>query len=145
MRHLCSKSGLHQSLTTRLVITNVRNTHRIHGGLASMSSHTTATTTPQQPIFSKGTNEAAATSALGSLLSSSGGRWSLVKEGEALERTFKFKTFAKTWDFMTSVSLQCKLKNHHPEWSNVSETTYMNAALFMFDAQTTEYSPPAAS
>lgn len=23
-------------------------------------------------------------------------------------------------DFMTAVSLQCKLKNHHPEWSNVS-------------------------
>jgi hypothetical protein len=22
-------------------------------------------------------------------------------------------------DFMTAVSLQCKLKNHHPEWSNV--------------------------
>lgn len=21
---------------------------------------------------------------------------------------------------MTAVSLQCKLKNHHPEWSNVS-------------------------
>ena len=23
-------------------------------------------------------------------------------------------------DFMTAVSLQCKVKNHHPEWSNVS-------------------------
>lgn len=23
-------------------------------------------------------------------------------------------------DFMTAVSLQCKIKNHHPEWSNVS-------------------------
>lgn len=23
-------------------------------------------------------------------------------------------------DFMTAVALQCKLKNHHPEWSNVS-------------------------
>jgi len=23
-------------------------------------------------------------------------------------------------DFMTTVSLQCKIKNHHPEWSNVS-------------------------
>lgn len=62
----------------------------------------------------------------------------LAADGEALEREFKFKTFAKTWvrhpssltyfrgnvrtmqDFMTAVSLQCKLKSHHPEWSNVS-------------------------
>lgn len=25
----------------------------------------------------------------------------------------------KSQDFMTAVSLQCKIKNHHPEWSNV--------------------------
>jgi 4a-hydroxytetrahydrobiopterin dehydratase len=24
-------------------------------------------------------------------------------------------------DFMTAVSLQCKIWNHHPEWSNVSQ------------------------
>ena len=24
-------------------------------------------------------------------------------------------------DFMTAVALQCKLKNHHPEWSNVGQ------------------------
>lgn len=42
-----------------------------------------------------------------------------------MERRFKFKTFAKTWDFMTAVSLQCKLKNHHPEWSNVYNTTFI--------------------
>lgn len=26
---------------------------------------------------------------------------------------------------MTAVSLQCKLKNHHPEWSNVFNTTFI--------------------
>lgn len=26
---------------------------------------------------------------------------------------------------MTAVSLQCKLKNHHPEWSNVYNTTFI--------------------
>lgn len=50
-----------------------------------------------QPRFSPGTNEAAVTSALGPLLASSGGRWTLAADGEALERNFKFKTFAKTW------------------------------------------------
>lgn len=50
-----------------------------------------------QPRFSPGTDEAAATSTLNSLLASEGGRWTLANEGEALERSFKFKTFAKTW------------------------------------------------
>lgn len=49
------------------------------------------------PRFSKGTDEATALSGLQSLLSSDGGRWMLTSEGEALERSFKFKTFAKTW------------------------------------------------
>jgi 4a-hydroxytetrahydrobiopterin dehydratase len=26
---------------------------------------------------------------------------------------------------MTAVSLQCKVKNHHPEWSNVFNTTFI--------------------
>lgn len=48
--------------------------------------------------FSAGTDEQSASPALQTLLSSSsGGRWTLTNEGEALERSFKFKTFAKTW------------------------------------------------
>ncbi|KID92345.1 pterin-4-alpha-carbinolamine dehydratase family protein [Metarhizium guizhouense ARSEF 977] len=78
-----------------------------------------------QPRFSPGTDETSTASALAPLLASSRGRWTLSSEGKALERSFKFKTFAKTWDFMTAVSLQCKLKNHHPEWSNVYNTTFI--------------------
>jgi hypothetical protein len=33
-------------------------------------------------------------------------------------------------DFMTAVSLQCKIRNHHPEWSNVS--TSSNLSVFFF-------------
>ncbi|OTB15480.1 hypothetical protein K445DRAFT_317738 [Daldinia sp. EC12] len=79
------------------------------------------------PQFSAGVDEPALTRALETLLASAGlgGRWVLTASGEGLERSFKFKTFAKTWDFMTAVSLQCKLKNHHPEWSNVYNTTYI--------------------
>lgn len=103
-------------------------------------------TAAMEPRFSRGTDEAATAAALKPLLESPGGLWTLASEGQALERSFKFKTFAKTWvserarekglhaqppglsglkltdtpqDFMTAVSLQCKLKNHHPEWSNV--------------------------
>ncbi|CAM1511350.1 Fc.00g088630.m01.CDS01 [Cosmosporella sp. VM-42] len=78
-----------------------------------------------QPRFSAGVDTARITPALDPLLSTAGGRWTLTKEGQALERTFKFKTFGKTWDFMTAVSLQCKIKNHHPEWSNVYNTTFI--------------------
>ncbi|KAI0459273.1 pterin 4 alpha carbinolamine dehydratase-domain-containing protein [Xylaria acuta] len=77
--------------------------------------------------FSAGADEASLTAALQGLLDSAGkgGRWTLISSGQGLERSFKFKNFAKTWDFMTAVSLQCKLKNHHPEWSNVYNTTYI--------------------
>ncbi|KAI0103136.1 pterin 4 alpha carbinolamine dehydratase-domain-containing protein [Nemania sp. FL0031] len=77
--------------------------------------------------FSAGTDESALTAALQELLDSAGrgGRWALISTGKGLERSFKFKNFTKTWDFMTAVALQCKLKNHHPEWSNVYNTTYI--------------------
>ncbi|KAK3323933.1 pterin 4 alpha carbinolamine dehydratase-domain-containing protein [Cercophora scortea] len=80
-----------------------------------------------QPAFSPGSDQTALQAALVPLLSAhgAGGRWTLAGEGQALERTFKFKTFAKTWDFMTAVSLQCKIQNHHPEWSNVFNTTFI--------------------
>ncbi|KAI1409092.1 transcriptional coactivator/pterin dehydratase [Hypoxylon sp. FL1857] len=86
-----------------------------------------APTQAQAPQFSAGVDEPALTRALEPLLASAGrgGRWELIHGGEGLERSFKFKTFTKTWDFMTAVSLQCKLKNHHPEWSNVYNTTYI--------------------
>lgn len=88
------------------------------------SSTTAATSTPK---FSAGSDEQALGRTLEPLLESAGrgGRWILTPSGEGLERSFKFKTFAKTWDFMTAVSLHCKIKNHHPEWSNVYNTTYI--------------------
>jgi hypothetical protein len=49
--------------------------------------------------FSAGSDEAALTTAVAPLLSDSdtGGRWILTKDGAAIERSFRFKTFAKTW------------------------------------------------
>ncbi|KAI1857667.1 hypothetical protein JX265_011082 [Neoarthrinium moseri] len=99
-----------------------------------MSTQTSSSALPQRPVpkFSEGSDEAGLTQKLQGLLSSADsestavrGRWNLIPSGEGLERSFKFKTFAKTWDFMTAVALQCKLKNHHPEWSNVYNTTFI--------------------
>jgi hypothetical protein len=71
-------------LTRHLTITAVRR--------AKMSS-----TTKQQLQFSAGSDAAALEASLTPLLKANGGRWNLTMEGEALEREFKFKTFAKTW------------------------------------------------
>ncbi|QUC22559.1 uncharacterized protein UV8b_06800 [Ustilaginoidea virens] len=81
--------------------------------------------TNMQARYSPGTDEPAAASALAPLLAPSGGRWTLSSQGQALERSFKFKSFAKAWDFMTAVSLQSKVKNHHPEWANVYNTAFV--------------------
>ncbi|KAK7704622.1 hypothetical protein SLS64_008386 [Diaporthe eres] len=85
------------------------------------------------PKFSEGSDEPRLTKELDGLLSN---RWTLTADGQGIERSFKFKTFAKTWDFMTAVSLQCKIKNHHPEWSNVYNTTFI---------RWTTHSPPGLS
>ncbi|KAK0718279.1 transcriptional coactivator/pterin dehydratase [Lasiosphaeria miniovina] len=47
-----------------------------------------------------------------------GGPWVLDSKGTCITRPFKFPNFRKAWDFMNAVALQCKLKRHHPEWSN---------------------------
>ncbi|KAK1988032.1 pterin 4 alpha carbinolamine dehydratase-domain-containing protein [Colletotrichum cereale] len=90
--------------------------------------HRAMSTTPAAPAqakarFSQGSDEASLSATLETLLGA--GRWALVNGGEAVERSFRFKNFAKTWDFMTAVSLQCKTHNHHPEWSNVYNTTFI--------------------
>lgn len=53
--------------------------------------------TMASPRFSPDTDSATALPAVQSLLATSGGRWTLTSEGQAVERVFKFKTFAKTW------------------------------------------------
>ncbi|KAI0132293.1 pterin 4 alpha carbinolamine dehydratase [Xylariales sp. AK1849] len=91
-------------------------------------STNTAAAAAAAPKFAAGSDVSALTQNLQHLLASAeggAGRWALIASGEGLERSFKFKTFTKTWDFMTAVALQCKLKSHHPEWSNVYNTTFI--------------------
>jgi 4a-hydroxytetrahydrobiopterin dehydratase len=45
--------------------------------------------------------------------------WSLVEGRDAIEKSFKFKTFNEAWGFMTRVALAAEKLNHHPEWFNV--------------------------
>ena len=42
----------------------------------------------------------------------------VINESNKLERTFKFKTFAEAFSFMTRVALEAEKMDHHPDWSN---------------------------
>ena len=45
--------------------------------------------------------------------------WELRDDGNAITRSFKFKTFRKAFAFMTEAALTAEKMNHHPEWFNV--------------------------
>jgi 4a-hydroxytetrahydrobiopterin dehydratase len=45
--------------------------------------------------------------------------WDLKPEGDAIFKSFKFKTFIEAFGFMAECALSAEKLNHHPEWSNV--------------------------
>ncbi|SIR39526.1 4a-hydroxytetrahydrobiopterin dehydratase [Rhizobium sp. RU20A] len=45
--------------------------------------------------------------------------WAISKDGGAICRTFKFKTFPQAFGFMTECALAAEKLDHHPEWFNV--------------------------
>ncbi|KAL2153184.1 hypothetical protein VTH82DRAFT_4339 [Thermothelomyces myriococcoides] len=128
-------NGVEGGIDMPIVMTEARvaSTAQHHAAHRPFVRHLSATTAPrssmtsgstrddnssnaQQPKFTAHSDPEALETFLSPLLVTNGGRWTLAMEGQALEREFKFKTFAKTW---------CKLKNHHPEWSNVYNTTFI--------------------
>ncbi|MCF3640045.1 4a-hydroxytetrahydrobiopterin dehydratase [Rhizobium sp. TRM95111] len=42
-----------------------------------------------------------------------------VRDGDAIRRSFKFRTFVQAFGFMTEGALAAEKLNHHPEWFNV--------------------------
>jgi len=45
--------------------------------------------------------------------------WGEVEGRDAIEKSFKFKSFNEAWGFMNRVALAAEKLNHHPEWFNV--------------------------
>jgi 4a-hydroxytetrahydrobiopterin dehydratase len=45
--------------------------------------------------------------------------WQPVEGRDAIQRSFKFKTFNEAWGFMNRVALMAEKADHHPEWFNV--------------------------
>lgn len=73
---------------------------RFSAALPALASRRSSST--MNPRLSPGTDAETVAPALSALLSSHGGRWALASDGQALERSFKFKTFEKTWVQMLS-------------------------------------------
>jgi len=45
--------------------------------------------------------------------------WSLVEHREAIQKSFKLRSFNEAWAFMNRIALLAEKMNHHPEWSNI--------------------------
>jgi 4a-hydroxytetrahydrobiopterin dehydratase len=45
--------------------------------------------------------------------------WKLVKDRDAITRSFRFADFSEAWGFMSRVALLAETQGHHPEWFNV--------------------------
>ena len=45
--------------------------------------------------------------------------WELMKDRDAISKSFIFKNFIECFGFMTQVALSAEKLNHHPEWFNV--------------------------
>jgi 4a-hydroxytetrahydrobiopterin dehydratase len=45
--------------------------------------------------------------------------WAPVEGRDAIQKSFKFKSFNQAWGFMNRVALAAESQDHHPEWSNV--------------------------
>lgn len=42
-----------------------------------------------------------------------------TRNGDGIERSYRFKAFVEAFAFMTRVALLAEKADHHPEWSNV--------------------------
>jgi len=45
--------------------------------------------------------------------------WQEVAGRDAIQKSFKFKSFSQAWGFMNRVALAAEKLDHHPEWFNV--------------------------
>jgi len=47
------------------------------------------------------------------------GGWALSADGQALERSYRFKDFAQAFAFLTRIAAHAEAVDHHPEFTSV--------------------------
>jgi 4a-hydroxytetrahydrobiopterin dehydratase len=71
--------------------------------------------------------------------------WQLVESKKGITRQFTFTSFAKAWRFMSLIAEECKIKKHHPSWSNlynrvtIEWTTHRPEGLSIKDVEMAEF------
>ncbi|KAI4693329.1 uncharacterized protein J4E88_001700 [Alternaria novae-zelandiae] len=71
--------------------------------------------------------------------------WQINAARKSITRTFTFTSFAKAWRFMSLVADECKVKKHHPSWSNlynrveIEWTTHKPEGLSIKDVDMAEF------
>ncbi|MDJ1015390.1 MAG: 4a-hydroxytetrahydrobiopterin dehydratase [Paracoccaceae bacterium] len=45
--------------------------------------------------------------------------WEAVEGRDAIQKTFRFKSFVEAWGWMSQAAIIAEKMNHHPEWFNV--------------------------
>ena len=48
-----------------------------------------------------------------------GTEWTILKDRDAIKKTYNFIDFNQAWKFMSKVAVLAEELNHHPEWFNV--------------------------
>jgi hypothetical protein len=71
--------------------------HRSFQPVFAIRFYTCKMSTTLQPVFSTNYDSEKGTKDLETLLRANGGKWNLIESGKGVERSFKFKTFKKTW------------------------------------------------
>jgi 4a-hydroxytetrahydrobiopterin dehydratase len=71
--------------------------------------------------------------------------WELTASRKGITRQYTFSSFSKAWNFMSVVADECKLKKHHPSWSNlynkvtVEWTTHRPEGFSIKDVEMAEF------
>ena len=45
--------------------------------------------------------------------------WAHLGDRDAIQKTFKFKSFVDAWGWMSRMAIEAEKLDHHPEWFNV--------------------------
>jgi 4a-hydroxytetrahydrobiopterin dehydratase len=71
--------------------------------------------------------------------------WDLSPSKKGITRHYTFTSFSKAWKFMSAVAEECKLRQHHPSWSNlynkvtIEWTTHKPEGLSIKDVEMAEF------
>jgi 4a-hydroxytetrahydrobiopterin dehydratase len=72
-------------------------------------------------------------------------KWDLSPSKKGITRHYTFTSFSKAWKFMSAVAEECKLRQHHPSWSNlynnvtIEWTTHNPEGLSIKDVEMAEF------